>query len=127
MKDGQLVDFLLDRLGDYKIEDLDVIDVSEKSSLTKYLVIGTGRSRKHIESTMERVRFALKREGAALKTLEGRSSGWVILDLGDIILNLFTEEDREKYNLSKLWREEMDDNMAKLLGPARDTFTENRN
>ncbi|MDR1495029.1 MAG: ribosome silencing factor [Rickettsiales bacterium] len=107
MQGEKLLEFLMEQLDNHKIDDIEVIDVRGKTSLASYLIIGTGRSEKHIEASMERIRLALKGKEALLKVPEGKHSGWIILDLGDLILHLFTEEERNRYRLSHLWKEEM--------------------
>jgi ribosome-associated protein len=104
---SNLLDFLLDRLSDFGVENVETIDIGKKTSLADYMVVGTGRSNRHMESAMERLRLELKGQGLSTKTVEGRNSGWVILDLGTILLSIMTEEDRNKYNLEKLWKEEI--------------------
>ncbi|MDR2777700.1 MAG: ribosome silencing factor [Rickettsiales bacterium] len=107
MQENSLLDFLLRKLDEHRVEDIEVINVGDRSSLANYLIIGTGRSGKHMESTIEKLRLALKQNEIAVGVPEGRNSGWIVLDLGNIMLHLFTEEDRRKYDLSKLWNREM--------------------
>ena len=47
---------------------------------------------------------SLIKEGLVLKSIEGKhGSGWILMDFGDIIINLFTEETRERYSIEKIW------------------------
>ena len=70
-------------LDDKKALDIAVIDIMEKATFADYLVIATGNSVKNIEGK--------------------QNSGWVLMDFGDIIVNIFTKEMREKYNIEKVW------------------------
>ncbi|MDR2077377.1 MAG: ribosome silencing factor [Rickettsiales bacterium] len=101
-----MLDFVIERLDDLKIENLETIDISKKTSIADYLVVGTGRSEKHIESTAEQLKLALKENSMGAKNVDGRSSSWIVLDLGNILVNLFTEESRNKYKLEQLWMKE---------------------
>lgn len=97
--------FILEKLDKSKIENIDVINVEEKTSLMKYLIIGTGIGERHIESTADNLREDIKQEFNFIpKPPQGKSSGWVVMDLNDIFVNLFTTEERERYNLEDLWK-----------------------
>ena len=104
----ELKDFLLKKLDENKIEDLKVIDVSKKTSLTRLMIIGTGTSDRHIDAVADNIRTALKENfNFTSKRAEGKSTGWVLLDLVDIFVNLFTAEVRNEYKLEDLWTKEI--------------------
>ncbi|MDR2777998.1 MAG: ribosome silencing factor [Rickettsiales bacterium] len=107
MLKGTVLDFVVEQLDNFKIENIEVIAIGKKTSIAEQLVVGTGRSEKHIESTMEQLRLLLKENSIRARTLDGRSSGWIVLDLDDILVNLFTEECRNKYKLEQLWTKEI--------------------
>ncbi|MAP25120.1 MAG: ribosome silencing factor [Rickettsiales bacterium] len=94
-----------DFLEEKKITDIVVIDLKDKSSIADTLIIGTGTSLRHIQSTAEHLRKKLKEE-KSLNHIEGdHHSDWVILDAGDHIVHLFTSETRSHYDLEKMWGE----------------------
>ncbi|MDR0571949.1 MAG: ribosome silencing factor, partial [Rickettsiales bacterium] len=108
-ENGMLKDlqkFVVEVLDDIKIENIEAIDVEKKTSLTKLILIGTGRSTKHLDSSMEKLRSELKTFGITPPKAEGKGIEWLLLDLGDILVNLFTEEERKKYDIEKLWKKE---------------------
>lgn len=107
MKLDKLQDFIISKLDELKVENIETLDVSKKTSIADRLIIGTGRSEKHIESAMENLRISLKEIDLNPKKPEGKNTGWVILDLFGIIVNLFTEEWRGVYNLEQLWTSEI--------------------
>lgn len=91
-------------LSDKKAMDLLVIDIAEKSSFTDYLVIANGGSERQIGTLTDEVINQLAAEGIHAKNIEGKkNSGWILLDYGDILVNLFTLEQRTRYNLEKIW------------------------
>ena len=103
-------------LEDMKGVDLKVIDIAEKSSIADAMVIVTGTSQRHVRSLAESVRLAAKDANHPPLGVEGGdSSEWVLVDLGDVIVHVMTEETREFYALEKLWsvgprdREDSDD------------------
>ena len=87
-----------------KALDVIAIDVTDKSSFTDYLVISSGGSERQVGTLAKEVEENLALIGIFPKNVEGkRSSGWVLLDYGDIIINIFTIEQRSRYNLEKVW------------------------
>jgi ribosome-associated protein len=102
--------FVIKKLDDLKIENIEIIDVRQKTSVTDYMIIGTGRSDRHINSTIDNLRTFLKDElNFVAKPVDGKSGedGWVVLDLIGMFVNLFTEEARNIYKLEDLWKREM--------------------
>jgi ribosome-associated protein len=104
---NRILDFVLEQLGNFKIEDLEVVAIGKKTSIADYLVVGSGRSEKHIESSLEQLKLALRENCIRSGTVDGKNSDWIVLDLGDILVNLFTEESRNKYRLEQLWTKEI--------------------
>ena len=89
-------------LEDYKGEDITVIDVTGKSSITDTLVIATGRSRVHVgtmaEKIMEETNIIKIRYKEGLDSCE-----WVVLDADDAMIHLMTKEKREYYKIEDIW------------------------
>lgn len=84
--------------------DIMVIDIAEKSSFADYLVIASGGSDRQVGALADAVEDRFDELGVVAKAIEGRqNTGWVLIDLGDIIVNIFSQEMREKYNLEKVW------------------------
>ncbi len=91
-------------IDDKKGQDIVVLDISEKSSFADYLVIGTGSSIRQIEAIADEIEDKAAAEDMLMKSIEGKNgSGWILMDMGDVIVNLFLEDRREKYNLEKIW------------------------
>lgn len=93
-----------DVLNDKKGQNVIIIDVAEKSSFADYLVIATGGSERQVAALAREVEDKLAEEGFTVKNVEGKShSGWILLDYGDVIINIFSAEQRERYNIEKIW------------------------
>ena len=87
-----------------KAQDIVIIDSQEKASFADYFVICSGTSERQIHTLVDEVEDAFAKEGLLVKSVEGKqSSGWILMDFGDIIVNLFTKEMREKYSIEKIW------------------------
>ncbi len=96
-------------LREKKAEDIKVIEISAISVLADYFVIANGNSPAQVEAMVDAVQEELSKGGFEPKRVEGvRSSGWVLLDYGDIVVHIFSKEDRLFYDLERIWRDGID-------------------
>ena len=89
---------------DKKGEDFTAIDVSGRTILADTFALVTGRSKVQTRAIADAV--VEKAEAARFKVtrMEGYSDGtWILIDLGHVIVHVFTPEQREFYNLERLW------------------------
>lgn len=87
-----------------KAIDVTVIDISPKASFADFFVIASAGSERQMSSLVDNAEEMLEKEEIYPKNIEGkRSSGWILMDYGDVVVNIMTEEMREKYNLEKIW------------------------
>ena len=95
---------LAELLNSKKAEDIVVMDIAEKSSFADFLVVASGTSDRHIESLIDDVEDLAAQDGVPTKGIDGKNgTGWILLDLGDVIVNIFSREMRSKYNIEKVW------------------------
>ena len=95
---------LAELLDSKKAEDIVVIDIAEKSSFADFLVVASGTSDRHIESLIDDVEDLAAKDGFTTKGVEGKNgTGWILIDLCDVIVNVFSREMRTKYNIEKVW------------------------
>ena len=91
-------------LDDRKAIDVTVIDISPKASFADYFVMASGGSERQMAALVDNIEDLLEPEGVFPKSVEGtRSSGWILMDYGDVVVNVMTVEMREKYNIEKIW------------------------
>lgn len=92
---------------DKKALDLRILEVKGLSTLTDYLVIGTGRSDRQVQSVADSVHLGLKKDHNTLPLgMEGMKEGrWVLIDYGDVMVHIFQESVRNFYDLDGLWTE----------------------
>lgn len=104
MNSKAVIDMAVKVLEDMKGIDLTVIDIIGKSSIADAMIVVTGTSQRHVRSMAETVRLTAKDAGHPPLGVEGGdSSDWVLVDLGDVIVHVMTEEKRDFYSLEKLW------------------------
>jgi ribosome-associated protein len=91
-------------LEDAKAHDIAVLDVRKISDFTDYMVIATGTSNRHVQSTAERVVDTLREHGRRPVGVEGKQIGdWILIDFGDVVVHVMREQTRDFYNIEKLW------------------------
>nr|WP_264299528.1 ribosome silencing factor [Vibrio navarrensis] len=97
-------DFLADKADDMKAENIVVLNVEGKSTVTDFMIICSGNSKRHVSSIADHVAEEVKKVGLKPLGMEGEKEGeWVVLDLGDAMLHVMQEEQRQLYQLEKLW------------------------
>ena len=93
-------------LEDKKAEDLTILDISGVSVIADYFIIASGNNRNQVQATADNAEEALGRAGYEPKQIEGyQSANWILMDYKDIILHIFSEEDRSFYDLERIWRD----------------------
>ena len=70
------------------------------------MVIATGNSSTHVKALADEVEYQLDKAGVSVSHIEGyRSNSWILLDYIDVLVNVFSEEAREFYDLDRLWQD----------------------
>lgn len=91
-------------LDDRKAIDVTVIDISLKASFADYFVMASAGSDRQMGALVDNVEDMLEPAGIFPKSVEGKkSSGWILMDYGDVVINVMTAEMREKYNIERIW------------------------
>ena len=86
--------------------DIQVIEIGDISVLADYMVIATGTSSTHVKALADEVEYKLDEAGISVSHSEGyRSNSWILLDYVDVIVNVFSDEAREFYDLDRLWQD----------------------
>ncbi|MFP3155479.1 ribosome silencing factor [Lachnospiraceae bacterium ZAX-1] len=93
-------------LDEKQSEDIRVIDISEISVLGDYFIIANGNNINQIQAMVGAVDDELNKAGYHAKQIEGsHNSSWVLMDYRDIIVHVFSKEDRLFYDLERIWRD----------------------
>src|SRR5579884_219866 len=98
----KIVDVAVDR----KASDVTLVEVGKVTTLADYFVIATGNSERQLRAVANAIREAMKEDGITLLREEGPAdAGWILLDYGQVIVHLFSEEQRAYYDLERRWVE----------------------
>ena len=87
-------------------ESVAILDVHGLIVITDYFVIASGSTDRQVKTIVEEVEKALRELGRKPVRREGETEGrWVLLDYVDVVVHVFAEEEREYYDLERLWRD----------------------
>lgn len=104
MSIAELKQLAIDALDELKAEDITVLDVKDKTTVTDWVIIATGSSSRHVKSIANNVVVAAKKANRSPLGTEGEAEGeWVLVDLGDVIVHVMQGQVREFYDLESLW------------------------
>lgn len=100
----ELVLKIEDILESKKAKNIKKIDIKNKTTIADYFIIASGTSTTHVKSLADNLEEELKKNNVYPKKIEGYNTGsWILLDYDDIIVHIFTENERENYSLEDLW------------------------
>lgn len=106
MQTEELKQLIIKALEDLKGNDISVIDVKDRTSVTDYMVIASGTSSRHVASLADNVITEAKKNGVRpLGSEGGTGSDWILVDLGEVVVHVMLPAAREFYDLERFWRE----------------------
>ncbi|MDK2807578.1 MAG: ribosome-associated protein [Clostridiales bacterium] len=107
MKESQeMARIAYDALDDKKGEDIRIIEITDISILADYLIIANGTNTSQVQALADSVEESLAKEGHRPRAIEGiRNASWILMDYNDIIVHVFSKEDRLFYDLERIWRD----------------------
>ncbi|MGV3487553.1 MAG: ribosome silencing factor [Tuberibacillus sp.] len=89
---------------DKRARNIVILDMRGISTMADYFIICHGSSEKQVQAIAREVKDVAAKENIDLRRMEGfESARWVLVDLGDVIVHVFHKDDREYYQLEKLW------------------------
>lgn len=99
-----LTQAVVEALENIKANDINVIDVTDKTNLMDTLIVASGTSKRHLSAIVNSVAEDLKKQGFQPQAQEGGTdSDWVLLDFTDLVLHVMMPETRAYYDLERLW------------------------
>jgi len=106
MDSKEIVRIACKAIDDKKGQEIRVIEIGKISTIGDYFVIANGSNPSQVAALVEGVEEALAKEGVSPKRIEGvGNSKWVLMDYTDVIVHIFSREDRMFYDLERIWRD----------------------
>ena len=105
MKHEEMIKNIVRILDDKKAEDIKAIEIRELTIVADCFVIASGTSSTHIKALAGEVEDVMEKMGVKPNHIEGRATGWIVLDYDTVIVHIFQKESREYYNLERLWQD----------------------
>ncbi|MER3414237.1 MAG: ribosome silencing factor [Armatimonadota bacterium] len=88
-----------------KAERVEMLDLRRKTIVCDYFIVCSGTSDIHVRSIAEKVEEKMRAIRVKPVRVEGRGSGWILIDFGDVVCHVMREEQRQFYDLESLWKE----------------------
>lgn len=102
----KMAKLVYEALEEKKGEDIQVIEIKDISIIADYFIIANGTNSSQVDALVGSVTDKLARNGFETKRIEGvRSASWILMDYGDVVVHVFSKEDRLFYNLERIWRD----------------------
>lgn len=90
---------------DRKAKQIEVIDLQGQTLITDAFILCSGTSSTHLRGIADEVMEKMKEAGQSCAHLEGYDTArWILMDFTDVVVHVFLEEEREFYNIERLWR-----------------------
>ena len=104
-------------LDNKKAMDLELIETQELTIVSDYFIIASGTSNTHVRSLADEVEEEMSKLGVEPDHIEGRATGWILLDYGCVLVHVFDPQSREYYNLERLWGDAAKVDISDLVTP----------
>ena len=101
-----------------KARQLKALKIDDLTTLADYFLIATATSSTHVRALADEVEEKLKEASVEPHHIEGKSTGWIVLDYSSVIVHVFTPAEREFYNLDSVWSDAEEISLDTILDEA---------
>ncbi len=118
MNSADILKIAANALNNKKAKQLKALKIDDLTTLADYFVIATATSSTHVRALADEVEEKLKDLSVEPHHIEGKSTGWIVLDYTSVIVHVFTPNEREFYNLDSMWSDATEIDLATILDEA---------
>ena len=115
METEKILECAVKALNEKKAVELCGIKVGDLTVLAEYFVIATATSSTHVRALADEVEDKLEQAGVQPHHIEGKTTGWMVLDYNSVIVHIFTKDQREFYALDKMWSDGEPVDLSKFI------------
>lgn len=105
-------------LNNKKARQLKALKIDNLTTLADYFLIATATSSTHVPALADEVEEKLKEQSVEVHHIEGKTTGWIVLDYNSVIVHIFTSDQREFYNLDNMWADGTEVKLENILDEA---------
>ncbi|MDO6448185.1 ribosome silencing factor [Oceanobacillus profundus] len=104
MKNKEIIDLIAEACDDKRAEDIIALDMNQVSLVADYFLICHGNNERQVQAIARGIKDVMDENGIHVKRIEGfESARWILVDVGDIVCHIFHKDERNYYNLERLW------------------------
>ncbi|WP_347862707.1 ribosome silencing factor [Salimicrobium sp. PL1-032A] len=104
MDSKELVKIAAQACDNKRADDIVVLDMEGVSLVADYFLICDGSNERQVQAIAKEVKDQAEKAGVEVKRVEGeKSARWILVDLDDVVCHIFHKDERQHYNLEKLW------------------------
>lgn len=111
-------------LNEKKAKEINAVKIGDLTVLAEYFLMCTATSSTHVRALCDEVEEKLEEAGVKPHHIEGRTTGWIVLDYGTVIVHIFSRNDREFYGLDKMWSDGEAVDMSEILTGSEEENTD---
>ena len=115
MESQNIINVAANALNNKKARQLKILKIDDLTTLADYFVIATATSSTHVRALADEVEEKLKNLSVEPHHIEGKTTGWIVLDYTSVIVHVFTPDQREFYNLDSIWSDATDVDFTDIL------------
>ena len=113
---NKMVSTVVNALFEKKAQNIKALDISALSNIGDAFVIASATNSSQVSALIDEVQKQMHEQGYPTRQIEGtQHSGWVLMDFYDVIVHVFTLEDRVVYNIEKVWAEAKEINIDSMI------------
>ena len=118
MNSENILKIAANALNSKKARQLKALKIDGLTTLSDYFLIATATSSTHVRALADEVEEMLKAQGVLPHHIEGKTTGWIVLDYNSVIVHVFTPQEREFYNLDNMWADGTEIELSNILDEA---------